>query len=218
MNWKPALIGALVVVVAGFGVGVAVDRAGGSDPVTVTRTVAGAATTETVTVPTTPTGDTGDGGSGGSATVADPTGRTAYLAELTDEARVDALTLGAPSEVVIGHTSFENDITADELWDGCETQASIEYPTPARDSTFAADVGWTQESGSSAAARFELYKDRIEGPPLYHATFDGPRFPVHVSVQVPGAVRAILVWRRTDNDTCESPDGTFALGNARFVY
>jgi hypothetical protein len=215
MNWKPALIGALVVIVAGFGVGVAVDRAGGSDPVTVARTVPVTVVT-TVTAPggpSTTTTDTTDT----TPTVPDPAGRAVYLAELADEARTDALTLGAPSEVTIGHTSFENAITVDELWDACESQASIEYPTPARDSTFVADVGWTQESGSSAAARFELYKDRVEGPPLYHATFDGPRFPVHVNVQVPGAVRAILVWRRTDNDTCESPDGTFALGNARFV-
>jgi len=216
MNWKPALIGALVVIVAGFGVGVAVDRAGGSDPVTVARTVPVTVVT-TVTAPGDPPTTTTDTSQDDSATVPDPAGRAAYLAELADEARVDALTLGAPSEVTIGHASFENAITVDELWGGCESLASIEYPTPARDTTFVADAGWTQESGSSAAARFELYKDRIEGAPLYHATFDGPRFPMHVSVQVPGAVRAILVWRRTDNDSCESPDGTFALGNARFV-
>lgn len=221
MNWKPAFVGALVVLLAGFGVGYAVDRTGKADTVTVVRTVG---TTETVTVPGSGT-TTGDGTgtlpvttpSETTTTPEVPDGRSTFLSELAERAHLDDVTLGSPPSVTIGHTTFANGTTADELFGyDCGEPATAEYAILSRKASFAASLGWTQDSDSSASAIFEVRANRRDGERLYRRTFDGPSDPVDVVVDLRGAFKMILMWQRTD-DSCDPAYGTFGMGDAQIV-
>jgi hypothetical protein len=222
MSWKPALVGALVVMLAGFGVGFAIDRADGTDPETVVRTVTVAKTVTAVGGPSTvadgvpPTGTTGD------ATPVptppeEPSGRSQYLAELEDDALVGELTLSSPASTTIGHQTFANAVAVDELWDyDCEAPATAEYPITSNTATFVASLGWTQDSGSSSAAIFEVRSDTVDGERLYRRAFEGPGEPVKAVVPLRGAIKMILAWYRAD-DSCDTLYATFGLGDARLV-
>jgi hypothetical protein len=220
MNWKPAIVGALVVVVAGFGVGYAVDRTSKADTVTVARTVTVATTVTAAAPQTTPVEGTDTISTttpSDRPTPAVPDGRSTYLSELEDDAIVDDVTLGSPPAVTIGHTTFANGTTADDLFDyDCDTPATAEYPVRGETSTFAAKLGWTQSSDSSASAIFEIRANGNDGERLYRRTFDGPSEPVDVVVPLRGAIKMVLMWQRTD-DSCEPAAGMFGLGDARIV-
>jgi hypothetical protein len=218
MNWRPALIAALVVIVAGAAVGVAVGRGGRTGAATVTRTVAVTetvpvtATTDTTATATTDATDTGE-----TTPTVPVSSKVQYLSELTDDAIDDNLSTESPPTATIGHASFENAVTVDSLWESdCSLPATIEYPVQSRTATFVASLGWTQDSDSSAAAIFELHANTIDGTRLYRHVFDGPGEPAKVVLPLHAAIKAILVWRPT-NDACDSPSATFVLGNARFV-
>lgn len=221
MNWKPALVGALVVLLAGFGVGLAVDRTAGTDTVTAVSTVTVATTV------TAPAGDeTPDDGtepiatppSDGTTTPDVPSGRFTYLSALEDEAHVDDVTLGSPPSLTIGHTTFANGMTADDLFGyDCDLPATAEYTVESRDASFVADVGWTADSDSSASAIFEVRVNREDGEQVYRRAFDGPEDPVHVSVPLHDVFKLILMWHRSDDDSCNPAYGTFGLGNAKIV-
>jgi hypothetical protein len=224
MNWKPALIGALVVMLVGAGVGYAVDRTDHAKSTTVTRTVAititvpGASTVASGTGTTTTTTTTATTSPASTAATVPVSGRVQYLAEQSSDTLDSSnLSINAPPTATIGHSSFENAVTVDSLWESdCSQPATIEYPVSSGTATFVASVGWTQDSDSSAAAVFEVRANTIDGDRLYRRVFDGPGEPVKLVLPLRGAIKAILVWRRTDN-SCSSLSATFAMGEARFV-
>lgn len=204
MNWKAALIGAVVVILAGFGVGLATGGGGSTgDRSTVTRTV-----TEGRSGGSTPKGDTGS--SEGEDTPVQ------YLAEAVDPNSDNMFSIETPAEARIGHQTFPNSVTVDELFlRYCGDHATIEYPVDSARARFVGALGWTPDSSSEASAAMEIHADRADGPLLYRHAFDGLGEAVNVRVPLRGAVSAIFVWI-APSTSCDDQT-TFVLGNARFV-
>jgi len=205
MSWKPAAIGAAVVLVAGFGVGLAF---GGGSP----------RPTRTVTVMEPASG-------AGTATRTTPSAHAhaapvQYLAS-DSKPNADNVSLqDAPARVRIGRRSYQNSVEVGDIFlNDCASNGMLEYPVDSASATFAGTLGWTIDSDSSASVALEIHANVADGPRLYRHVFTGPEAAnVHVSLR--GAYKAVFVFVEPSNgcDGDASLQGeTFAFGDARFV-
>jgi hypothetical protein len=203
MSWKPALVGAVVVVLAGLGVGVVTGDSGKTPAKTVVQTVF-VPTTTLSTTSTTSTSPPAD----------DPGGPVQYLAE-ADPVFANIESIENPSLVDIGHASFGNGVVLVNPY-VCTDSASVEYVVDSETAKFVGKLGWTPETDSSAATTMEIRAKNADGPLLYRHTFDGPSEPVDARVALEGTVKAIFLFKSGNDESCDVTS-TFALGEARFV-
>jgi hypothetical protein len=204
MTWRPALLGAVVVIAIGFVVGIAT---GGGE----TRTA-------TVTV-------TGPGSSSGRHTSTGGTSNPApapvqYLASDSQPHSYNLdVVADAPAQVRIGRDRFENSIELQNIFlIDCDENATVEYLVDSATAAFSGTLGWT-DSDSWASVQLELRANTADGRLLYRHQFDGP-VPQKVHVPLHGATTAVFVFlvpSDCDNADDLTLDQTFALGNARFV-
>ncbi len=211
MNWRASLLGAVIVAVAGLGVGVAV---GGKTTVkTTTVTVAGKTTVTTVTQ-TTP----GSSVTTGPGTTTQPPGDSAtqqyladYLAgqgtqELNDEASGVSL-LDDPSSVQLKGRSYQHAVGFS--LDNYSSTNTFQMPISEFGHMSSKIVGLGTLSGASTSYRLKVYKDHGDTPNatvLYNQTFHGPSGTHSLAFDTQGATVLVFEWTQlvdepdSDND------------------
>jgi hypothetical protein len=208
VNWKPALVAAVVVIAAGAATGIAVGGKTKTVTTTETQTVA-QATPTTVTPPeSTPTTTTPTTGTTATAPPAD--GRPPkYLVDTEEDVNETNLSIENRS-AKIGGESFPDSVVA-----YTDPPSTVEYSTDGY-GQFKASLGFEPEhTDSNMQATLTIFKDQKRGEKLYGPkSFDGPGKPVPVEFPTRGATKLVFSFTRDSEDF--APDNAFVLGSARF--
>jgi hypothetical protein len=205
MNWKPALTGAVLVIVAGAAVGVLV---GGKTEVE-TRTVV--QTRAPAGVSTAPEAQTPAGAD------ARPTVDDQYLADLEGDGFGENASYESTS-AKIGRNTFSSSLVVAPFSDDQDSPASIEFPVTEGFERLGGTFGWSQESSSTIQGTLTVRRDSARGAELYRRDFAGPaEIDTEIDVDLQGAVKVVFVWTTEPADAYQFPDGSFVLGEARFT-
>jgi hypothetical protein len=232
MSWRAALLGALIVVVAGAVAGAAIGGKTNTRYLTTTvvRTVKviKAAATNTSTTSTTPGGvgaggsTTGSASSGGEKSA--PAGsQETYLAEylrsqggpetLNRNAEDASMLDNADQQQLAGQTyqhavAFQVDGQSESL------SASYQIPTPGFSRLSSTAIGLQTTTNANTSYKLTVYKNNDNSPNsavLYQASFHGPSTVHKMSFALQGATDVLLVW--THKATEPDSQDTFIIAD-----
>ena len=238
MSWKSSLTGALLVVIAGLAVGVAIGGKKTTHIVTVTRhntdtktitltttlpakttTVTTTATAPVATTPvTTPAGGTT------STPVSTAPGNSSrqyyadYVSTQTTGNNAEQADLDSdPTSLELNGNTYPHAIAFDLQPGGCCSQPTDSYqlPIPGFSSFRSALAGLVTSDSASASYKLTIYKnnDNPGAVVLYSNTFTGPSGVHPVSFSTQGATDLLLVWTNTTYDKANDDQDTFVFAD-----
>ena len=214
MKWKPALIAACVVVLAGFGVGVAIG--GESETRTVVRT-------ETVAIQSAPTEASEDSESMSTPEAAGPTpAEPQYLSDTEDPPVDNLYTEDTVTTARLGREKVDHAVDL-YLLDDPNLKGTIKYPIEDEGySKLRFKAGWAPTATAGANIRLEIRADSPTGDKLLPKPLDfKDSTPQDVEVDLRGATTVVFVFSDptcadTYEDKCLANGEEFILGEARF--
>ncbi len=209
MNWKPAVIGGVVVMIAGLVVGITI---GGKK---VTKTVTKVKTETVVQEPTTQPTQTqteAEPKPGGTSSEDDE-----FLTDLS-EPKTENLDIELKS-AKIGRKTYSSSIVVDPFGSWNQDEGAIlEYPVDEGFNNFRAAFGFAPDASSKARLKLEIHKNTKRGDVLYKRNFKDPSdIDPDVNFSLKDAIKVVFVWATDPEDDYEYPDAPFVLGNARFT-
>lgn len=214
MRWMSSIVGALVVVAAGLGAGVAIGGKKVTHTLTDTTTVAHTVRlTVTAKAPATPvdvnsttTHTTSASPSGGIGSGTSQQYYATYLSsQSTGNNETDAGLDNDPQSAELNGQTYPHALAMD-LQPGDLGAESIQLPIPGFKHFSAPTVGLETSDSAKASYKLTIYKNN-DGPGatvLYSATFTGPSGTHAVSFDTQSATDLVLDWT---NLTKPEPDG-----------
>jgi hypothetical protein len=212
VSWRPALIGAIVVIAAGVAVGALIggNASSPAQTTTVVRTVkvvdtvtVGTATnatgTNTTTTPANGTTTPASSGAPGSSS-------ERYLSEYVESVGgIDAINNNAqnasmldnPNQHELGGQVYQHALALGLDAQGENVSAIVQIPTPGFVRFSSPAVGLETTANANASYRLTIYKNNDNSPHsavLYQAPFQGPSTIRKVSFALQGAADILLVW------------------------
>lgn len=224
MNWKSSLMGAVVVIAAGLGVGVAIGaKKAGRAPTgttTVARTIRVTVTTTTPATTSTPTATATTGTS--TAPPASSKGTTNSQQYYADYLSIQSTGNGgnnasldsSPSTIELKGQTYSHAIAFDLSPDNSQTNSeSYQLPIPGFKHVSASLAGLQTSTPAGDSYKLTIYKDNDNpgATVLYNASFAGPSGTHAVSFDTQGATDLLFVWGSTTADanstnSSSSPD------------
>jgi hypothetical protein len=219
MNWISSIVGALLVAVAGLGVGFAIG--GKKTTRTVTRTTTVAHTVQmTITAKAPPTNvavaSTTTGATSSTTSTTNGSGTPSreyyatYLASQTTGSNASNAGLDDnPQNLELNGQTYPHAVALDLYTDNGSTIESYQLPIPGFNH-FSASVAGLQTSDSAKASyKLTIYKNNDDpgATVLYSATFTGPSGTHPVSFATQGATDLVLDWANLTNPEADSEDG-----------
>lgn len=215
MNWKASLLGAVLVVMAGLAVGVAIGGKKTVRTITATVTVVKQVKVPAQTTATTPTSATSTAATAtapASTTSSTPTSTSASGAQeqflsdyLSSQGGAETLNHDSsfasldsnPSQQELQGQTYQHAVAFDLDNSDSATTESYQIPTPGFTRLASNAIGLETTSNAGTSYRLTVYKNDDNSPNsvvLYQATFHGPSSVHKMDFSTQGATDLLFVW------------------------
>ena len=213
MNFKPALIGAVFVALAGLAVGIAI----GGKEVERLRTVVETETYTAEAVAPEPDEPTDNSDTEAAPPVEEPAASDDYLSEREGEekAKGDNFRIIDMGPAEIGREERYGSSVVVRLFTKSKNDPTVVEYQPREGAThLSGTLGFQRGTRFIAQARLEIYKDEFPGEELYDREFSGTTVLKDERIPLYGATTLIFVWT---TDLGGSTPLRFVLGDMRFT-
>lgn len=214
MSWKPAALGAVLVGLAGLGVGVAIGGKEIERTRTVVRTVR-----EGTTTPESEAPDAEQTAPSDTEPTAPPEDGPPDELFLVDSRKpVVSNAAAKDGSAKIGRTTYPSSVRV-SLFDDYDQDAPSTFEVPVEQGiTLRGTLGFTPETPSDAKADLEIHRDWARGPVLYRKSFEYSSVIARIDLKLQDANKVVFVWRTKSSGSYEFPtdEAVFVLGDARF--
>jgi len=224
LNWKPAAIAALIVVLAGFGVGVLI---GGKETTKTTTVVETTTVAQATPQPPQPQGgDTTETSDTGGASGDDPAVQPSLLLDEIERFATQNIYADEETHVEqIGRERYQDAVITYPFGEAGDEKATLLSPIPGTQyKKFKATVGFAAGTSSKAALTLEVRANDDRGDVLLEPIKLKGSVPREVDVPLGDAQSIVFVFQQPtctesgDEDGCEVGynDSSFVIGEAYF--